>query len=542
MNDEFAPPDDTDDDGSTETASPTATLRDAFVTMCSAIAFVIMTSSLASTANSMVLAEPDDTVDAAEDVLTAFRDAVDALRVVLAAETESDPMDVVPPDSTAVVETPESSARRAAAAADVAKSASTRGVSKTASDLKAAKANVKTAKADAKTAKAQAVVDIDIDIDISEPTAAEQALAIAETIAKASKACHDTATAINCAAVSLAEAAHAAVGAETAKSYAVSNITDEIAAHRAIVTHTNASTQAQKAATHVSTIAKTIAFTNTADMQQDGSKSIRIDDDADMGNDRVQSFLHDCFELVSGTTLGSGGGNWTGKQKVLRGLYFLLINIRWLPPNTGMSTAKLLPYMDANNGKLRIHSALLVFTPEYQRRREEAKALFNDKDPIVQGRSLSHKMQSAKNFFKFIGFAPHCIQDYEVFENNNSIMLAPPLVALWNKGRGHGASSELQSIAQRTTSQNITTFQKALSTTASALGFTITADTTRPVVDGKQCQQTIGLRLQMNGFGPPIIGAWMLWSDPLKTKVRVRDWESTHRKHAEDQASYQLTT
>jgi len=100
----------------------------------------------------------------------------------------------------------------------------------------------------------------------------------------------------------------------------------------------------------------------------------------------------------------------------------------------------------------------------------------------------------------------------------------------------------LQSIARRNTSQNITKFQKAMSTTASALGFTIEPDTTRPMVNGKQGLQTVGLQLGMDGHAPPLIGACLVWSDLLQTKVRVRDWKSTHRKHAEDTASYQLVT
>ena len=211
-------------------------------------------------------------------------------------------------------------------------------------------------------------------------------------------------------------------------------------------------------------------------------------------------------------------------------------------PSSATCTAGLLRYMDANNRKLLIHATLLVITPEQQKRREAGKALHTGEDPMVQGKALSDKMQAANDFLAFIGVTPTCIDFYKHFENNNSIGLASPLVDLWNKGKGHCASSELQSIARRNTSQNITKFQKAMSTTASALGFTIKPDTIRPMVNGKQGLQTVGLQLGMDGHAPPLIGACLVWSDLLQTKVRVRDWESTHRKHAEDTASYQLVT
>jgi len=205
---------------------------------------------------------------------------------------------------------------------------------------------------------------------------------------------------------------------------------------------------------------------------------------------------------------------------------------------------KFLCYLEDKKSKLKTHALLLAITPEQQARREEDIARRTKSDVVVGSAAPSNKMRSAIEFFDFIGFASQgslSLKDYERFAHGHDVMLPPHLVAEWNKGKLNNASAQLQLIAKRTSSQNIHTFQRALSAIAAEFAFTLTADTVRPTKDGKQHQRTTALRLGMGEFAPPIIGAWQVWSDQLETKVRVRDWDSTHLKHAEERASYQLT-
>jgi hypothetical protein len=569
VNDQFAVPltmahDDEGVEGSPSSLHP---LRDAFVLMASAIASAATTSAIgvaaaAARASEIPTAdaagEPTDTATAPGNATaSAFLDAAVALGAEFSTAIEGRPTAALeaglatveevhtgaPPVATtadsahgaAAAAAAAASTATAAAAAAVAVDASTMRVSQTASAVKAANAEVKAAKAEVKAATPNVN-------PASDANAAADAAPLdrAKAAATEAKAVNASARSINGAADSLAAATNAAARAATARVYAVSNPTEE-AAHAATVAAVAASDAAKLAATQVSTFAKTVAFTETAAIKTVGAKLL-ISDEDDRGNHRVQKFLWNAFGLVKHGDSDVDSGDFTGKEKAFRDLCFLLKSIHWLPPNNDEGL-QIMSYMKINHGKLHVLALLLVLTPEQQELREDDQARRAGSDTGVRAHVLSNKMRAATDFLAFIKFTADglCLNNYAPFECGHPIMLDTELVTLWNKGQGGDAPSKLKSSAKVLASKNLTTFQKALSACASALGFVITAETDRPVVDGKQRLRTTALRLEMNKFGPQIIGAWLVWSDTLGTKVRIRDWHSKHREHAEEKASYQIT-